>query len=306
MSSPSLLRRRPLDPVLVFAIGGTVFAALGAALFFGLFVWQSLPGLAAEGLGFLTGTRWFYRAGEFGAAPMLYGSLAVALVALAIAVPLGLGTATFSAEIAPGWLRAPLRSAVELLAAVPSVVYGLLGVLLLRDRVFALLEPFDPLSGDTLATGGLLLAAMVLPTVTSLADDALRGVPAGQRRAARALGLTRAETIVRVVVPAAAPGLAAAVLLAFGRAIGETIAVFLVVGRQDNQWPERLLSLRPLAEAGQTLTTKLGGSELQIAYGDPAHWSAMMGLGLLLLLVVAVVTGAGALLAVRHRERRRA
>jgi phosphate transport system permease protein len=127
----------------------------------------------------------------------------------------------------------------------------------------------------------------------TLADDALQGVPGSQRRAARALGLTRAETTVSVVLPQAWGGLVAALLLGLGRALGETIAVFLVVGRQDNQWPEKLLSLRPLAEPGQTLTSKLGGSETFLAFGDPLHWAAMMGLAVVLLGLVMTVTRLG-------------
>jgi phosphate transport system permease protein len=133
--------------------------------------------------------------------------------------------------------------------------------------------------------------------VMTLADDALSGVAATQRLAARSLGLTRAETALRVGLRQAFPGLVSALLLGLGRALGETIAVFLVIGRQDNQWPERLLSLRPLTEAGQTLTTKLGGSETFIAYGDPQHWGAIMGLGLVLFVVVGAISLAGARLA---------
>ena len=140
---------------------------------------------------------------------------------------------------------------------------------------------------------------MVLPTVMTLSDDALRAVPAAHRHAARALGLTRAETILRVALPQAAPGSWPPCSWASGRALGETIAVFLVVGRQDNQWPARLLSLRPLLDSGQTLTSKLGGSETHIAYGDPLHWAAMAGLGVLLLALVGTVTLAAGWLAGR-------
>ena len=136
---------------------------------------------------------------------------------------------------------------------------------------------------------------MVLPTVMTLSDDALRAVPGSQRTAARGLGLNRGETILFVCLPQAARGLVAAVMLALGRALGETIAVFLVVGRQDNQWPARWLSLEPLTRPGQTLSSKLGGSETNIAYGDPLHWGAIVGLGLLLLALVSIVTLVGAL-----------
>ena len=120
--------------------------------------------------------------------------------------PLGIGTALFTVEVLPRRARLAVKTAVELLAGIPSVVYGLLGVLLLRDWVVRLLAPWDPLSGDTLLTGGLLLAVMILPTVMTLADDALSGVSAAQRLAARALGLTRAETALRVGLRQALPG----------------------------------------------------------------------------------------------------
>ena len=150
------------------------------------------------------------------------------------------------------------------------------------------------MSGDSLLTAGLLLAVMVLPTIMTLSDDALRSVPAQQRLAARGLGLTHAQVVLSVALPQARRGLVAAVLLGLGRALGETIAVFLVVGRQDNQWPANVFSLRPLINAGQTITSKLGGAETNIAYGSTLHWAAIVGLGLLLMVAVAVVTLVGA------------
>lgn len=277
------------------------FAGL-AALFFAAmlvaFAFESAAVWRALGLAYPLGPRWFFRAQEFGAAAMIYGTTAVAAVALLVAAPLGIGAALWIAEYLPGRARWVAKGTVELLAGVPSVVYGLLGVVYLRTWVYegATWAGADLLSGDTLLTAGLLLGVMVLPTVTTLADDALRGVPAAQRHAARGLGLSRAEAIGRITLPQALPGLAAAVLLGLGRALGETIAVFLVVGRQDNRWPANLLSLDPLLEAGQTLTSKLGGSETHIAYGEPLHWAAIVGLGLLLLLIVVTVTLAGAAL----------
>jgi phosphate transport system permease protein len=290
-------RGRPLELTRALSLG---FTGVAGATFLGmlaLFAVQSLPAWRRAGLGFLTGKQWFFRVHDFGMLPMVYGTLAVSAVALTVAAPLAIGTALFTVEVLPRRARLAVKTAIELLAGVPSVVYGLLGVLLLRDFVVRILAPWDPLSGDTLLTGGLLLAVMILPTVMTLADDALSGVAASQRLAARALGLTRAETALRVSLRQAFPGLASALLLGLGRALGETIAVFLVIGRQDNQWPEHLLSMPLLANAGQTLTTKLGGSETFIAYGDPLHWGAMMGLGLVLFAVVAAVSLAGARLA---------
>jgi len=282
-------------------MGFTVLTVVFLAGMLTVFLWQSLPVWGRFGFGFVTGNRWFFRQQEFGILPMIYGTTAVSVVALLIAVPLGIGAALLTSEIlAPRW-RLPVKIIVELLAGVPSVVYGLLGILFLRDWIYRILTPFDPLSGDTLLTAGILLGVMVLPTIMTLSDDAMRGVSATQREAARGLGLTRAETIAGVVLPQAWRGIMAAVLLAFGRALGETIAVFLVVGRQDNVMPENLFSLRPLIEAGQTLTSKLGGSETNIAYGDPLHWAAIVGLGLVLLAIVAGVTWLGAWL-MRDKE----
>jgi phosphate transport system permease protein len=204
-----------------------------------------------------------------------------------------LGAAVFTAEYLPRTARPLGQDLIELLAGIPSVVYGLLGILLLRNWIYDLFERFDLLSGDTLLTAGVLLAVMILPTIVTLSDDALRAVPAAQRRAARALGLTHSEAIVHAALPQARRGLAAALLLALGRAFGETIAVFLVVGRQDNNLPDRLFSLRPLLESGQTLTSKLGGSEVNIAYGDPLHWGAIIGLGLILLVLTGTLTVMG-------------
>ena len=258
-----------------------------------LFAWQALPVWKLEGAGFITGEKWFYRQNEYGSASMIYGTLAVAVVAMVLAAPVGIGSAVFCACFLPPRVRLGFKVAIELLAGVPSVVYGLLGILLLRDWIYEALERYDVLSGDSLLTAGILLAVMILPTLITLADDSLCQVPVSQRLAARGLGLTRTETILHVSLPHAWRGLLAALLLALGRACGEMIAVFLVVGRQDHPWPEKLWSPRPLIEAGQTLSTKLGSSETNIAYGDPVHWSAMVGVGLLLLFIVTAVTIVG-------------
>lgn len=265
----------------------TLIAAATFALLILIFAWQSVPVWQHEGVSYLTGQKWFFRQHQFGALPMIYGSLAISLIALALAAPIGFGAAIFTAEYLPRRARLAVKALIELLAGVPSVVYGLLGILLLRDWVYDTFARFDPLSGDTLLTAGILLAVMILPTIVTLSDDALRAIPAAQRRAARSLGLTRAETILSISLPQAARGFGAALLLAFGRALGETIAVFLVVGRQDNNFPQSLL------EAGQTITSKLGSSETNIAYGDPLHWAAIMGLALVLLVITGMVTVLG-------------
>ena len=269
-----------------------------------LLLCQSIPVWGHEGFSFFSGKEWFFRTDTFGAASMIYGTIVVAIIALLVAAPLGIGSAIFAVEFLPQRLRLALKITVELLAGIPSVVYGLLGILLLRNWIYDLLVDFDLLSGDTLLTAGILLGIMILPTIMTLADDALSGVPGAQRTAARGLGLNASEVTIFVSLPQALPGLLSALLLGLGRAMGETIAVFLVVGRQDNQLPETLLSLRPLLESGQTLSSKLGGSETNIAYGQPLHWSAMLGLGLTLLVLVTLVTLFG--LWLRGRSERRA
>ncbi|WP_206292196.1 phosphate ABC transporter permease subunit PstC [Humisphaera borealis] len=270
----------------------TAFAAVVLVGMLVLFAMESAPVLKHEGVNYVVGKTWFFRSETFGVLPMIYGTAVVAGIALLLAAPIGIGAAVFTAEIVPPRVRMPVKLAIELLAGIPSVVYGLLGILLLRNYVYDGLRAagFDPLSGDTLLTAGLLLAVMILPTIMTLSDDALRSVPSMSRHAARGLGLTHGQAILAVSLPQARKGLIAAILLAFGRALGEAIAVFLVVGRQDNQLPGSLFSLEPLISSGQTLTSKLGGAEVNIAYGDPLHWAAVVGLGLLLLIAVTVVT----------------
>lgn len=262
----------------------------------------SIPAFQRDGLRFLATADWYFRASRFGAAAMLYGTGMVTMIAVLVAAPLAIGSAIMTAEYLSGWLRLVTKSVIELLAGIPSVVYGLLGVLFLRPLIFEICKPFHPESGDTLLTAGLLVGIMILPTVMSLADDALRSVPREDRESAWALGLTRAETFFHAVLPKAFPGLVSALLLGVGRALGETIAVYLVVGRADNRLPHPWHSLRPLLESGQTLTSKLGGSEVYIAYGNPTHWAAIIGLGLLLFLVVVGCVAVGQSLLIFRRR----
>ncbi len=285
-------RRPNLTRAASFVFSGLALLTLTALAL--IFLVQSLPVWRHEGLAYLTGAKWFYRTHTFGALPMIYGTLIVALIALLLAAPLGVGAAIFSSEFLPNRLRLAVKITVELLAGVPSVVYGLIGILLLRNWIYDLFARFDPLSGDTLLTAGVLLGVMILPTIMTLADDALRSVPAEQRRAARGLGLTATETVLSVSLPQASRGLIAALLLGLGRALGETIAVFLVVGRQDNNLPRNIFSPAAWLQAGQTLSSKLGGSETNIAYGEPLHWAAMVGLASILMAMVLAVTIVGA------------
>ncbi len=289
-------KRRPPDAVVFtcLAAAALFLALLGFTLI--LWVREAWPAIRAHGGEMLTSGEWFYRHQHFGALAMIYGSAVVSLLALLLAAPVAFATAIFISEWLPHTLRPWAKAAVEFLAAIPSVIYGLLGIMFLRTWMADWLAPFDPLSGDMLLTAAVLLAVMILPTVTTFAEDSLRAVPAAQRLAARGLALNRTQTIHRIVLPQAWPGMIGAALLGLGRGLGETIAVFLIIGRLDNRLPESLLDPAPLIEPGQTLTSKLGGPETHIAMGDPLHWGAILTLGLILLVLTTLFVSLGNLL----------
>ncbi len=239
----------------------------------------------------VTSSVWDPVRGRFGAASMIWGTAAAAGVALLLAVPVGRAAAIAIHELAPPRWRRGLRAGAELLAVVPSIVYGLLGIAYLRPLVSRVA---DVPGGDSLLAAGLVLAVMVLPTIVAVSIDALAAVPDPVREAAAACGLTRTEVVRSAVVPMARRGLRAAVLLALARALGETIAVFLVVGRADGRMPGDLLDgLAKLIRPGQTLTTKLNGPESLLAGTSGARWAALCALGLVLLAAVAASSLAG-------------
>jgi phosphate transport system permease protein len=195
------------------------------------------------GLGFLVGRVWDPIQGEFGALPFVYGTVVSSVLALLLAVPVSLGIAIFLVEQAPRRLARPLAFLVELLAAIPSVVYGLWGIFVLapflREHVGPPLQkwlgwlPFfqGTVTGIGLFTGGVILAIMVTPIITAVVRDVLAAVPVSQREAAFALGATKWETT-RIVLANGAPGIAGAIILGLGRAIGETMAVTMVIGNR--------------------------------------------------------------------------
>ena len=292
-AAPATTNGRPRTPTWVpglAAVGGT-----GLALSFALVLGFVLLGLHSGPVAWLP--LWFTRlwdptSGAYGAAAMLWGTLVVSAVALSLAVPVGWAAAVGLAEHLPARAARPLRTGVELLAAVPSIVYGLVGIALVRPLVARL---GDVPGGDSLLAAGLVLAVMVLPTVVAVSVDALAAVPDSVREAAASLGLTRSEVVRSAVLPLARPGMRAAVLLGLARALGETIAVFLVIGRADGRLPTSpSQAWHSLVEPGQTLTTKLGGPEPLLAGAVGPHRAALCALALLLLAGVALSTVAGA------------
>jgi phosphate transport system permease protein len=181
---------------------------------------------------FLTSTRWAPPQGDFGVLPLVYGTLVATVIAIGVALPVGLLTAIYLSEYAPSGLRRWLKPALEILAGVPTVVYGYFALTfitpLFRDSVFPGIESFNAVSA------GLIMGVMIIPTVASVSEDAIFAVPRSLREGAYALGATKRETATKVVVPAALSGIVAAVILGISRAIGETMIVTIAMGAQAN------------------------------------------------------------------------
>ena len=272
-------------PLLVTAAIFVVLAAGGAPLF-----------REVAPADFLLGAVWAPLAAEprFGVLPLAAGTLLVSVIALAVALPAGLLLAIYLNEYAPPGVRRPAHTALEILAGVPTVVYGAAALLLLTpllQRLLPGLADFNALSA------GIVMGIMILPMVSALSEEALRSVPQGLREAAHALGATRMQTSARVVLPAARAGIAAAGVLAVARAVGETMIVTLVAGRQPN------LSANPLAPV-ETMTTHV----VQVGLGGVAPgtraWHAVFAVGLLLFAGTFSLNVLGACLRARVREAR--
>lgn len=263
-------------------VAGSAFLSAGIILVILLFLlansWDAIRHSGVQ----LFALEWNPAREKFGILPMLYGSAAVLVVSLSIALPLGVTTAIFVSEILPRQARLYAKSLLELLAGIPSIIYGLIGVVFFSSWIEQL---FDLQSGRTILTGGLLLAVMVLPTIITLSDDALQHVPQKYREAASSLGLYKFEVIRRAVLPMAKSDLIGAALLGMGRVLGETMAVMLVIGSID-KLPNPLTNL---LVPGQTMTSKLGREIAETAFGS-LHFSAMIFIGFLLLLFVVSVT----------------
>jgi phosphate transport system permease protein len=259
---------------------------------------DSMLSIRQFGFGFLTSQRWDPIKGEFGALPFVYGTVASSLIALLISVPFSLGIAIFLVEQAPRYIARPVGFLVELLAAIPSVVYGLWGIFVLAPVLREYVEPAlaatlgwlplfrGSITGIGLLTGGIILAIMVTPIISAVVRDVLAAVPSSQREAALALGATKWEMI-RVVLVNGAPGIAGAVILGLGRALGETMAVTLVIGNRPQISPS-------LFEPSYTIASAIA-NEFTEATGD-LYLSALVELGLILFLVTFIVNGIARLL----------
>jgi phosphate transport system permease protein len=261
---------------------------------------QSWPALTRFGLSFLASQQWSVGTDHFGALVFVFGTLYTSLLALLLAVPLSLGVAIYLSELAPARLRGPISTLVELLAAVPSVVYGLWGIFVLTAVVRSPLETWlgahfggiplfsGPAYGSGILAAALILTVMIVPTITAISRDVLRAVPREQREGLLALGATRWETIARVVVPYARAGIVGAIILGLGRAVGETMAVTMVIGSGRYVGPS-------LFAITDTLASVIA-NQFQEATGT-LYPAALLELGLILF-VLAVVLNAFARLLV--------
>jgi len=264
-----------------YVMGSTLISAAIILLIIAVLLSNSMQAMRETGFGLFM-LAWNPARAQYGIVSMLYGSVMVTLVALFLAVPFGVLTAVFTSEMLPGRYRFYVKSLLELLAGIPSIIYGLIGVASLSlwiGRVFGLQ------SGRTILTAGVLLAVMILPTIITLSDDALHNVPRKYREAARGLGLYNYEVILGAVLPVAKSDISGAIMLALGRALGETMAVMLVIGSIDKVPANFVNLLTP----GQTVTSKLGREIAETAFGS-LHFSAMIFMGLILLVTVLVLT----------------
>lgn len=269
-----------------YVVTSSVTSMLIIVLIVGSLVTSSWAAIGEVGIQLFTLT-WNPSNGHFGILPMLYGTMAVAAIALTVAVPIGLMIAIFTAEFLANRYRLLVKSVLEVLAGIPSIIYGLIGVAFFSVWVR---DVFEVMTGRTILTAGLLLGIMVLPMIVTLVDDALYNVPDCYRETARALGMYDYEVIRNAVWPIARPKIVSAVLLALGRALGETMAVMLVIGGID-----RIPSpVGKVLVPGQTITSKLGRAIAETAFGS-LHFSVMIFMGMVLLCMVLVLT-----LAIQH------
>jgi phosphate transport system permease protein len=227
---------------------------------------------------FISGREWKPADELFGAAPFIVSSLFVTAGAILIAVPIGLLTAIFMAELAPSRVREIVKPAIELLAGIPSVIFGLFGLIVIVKYIRISL---DQPTGESILAGSIILAIMILPTIISISEDSLRQVPRAYKEGSLALGATHWESIARIIVPSASSGILASIILGIGRAIGETMAVVLVVGNVE-KFPTSFF------DSGEPLTSTILLEMGEAAVGS-AHYHSIFALGILLFLIVMIL-----------------
>jgi len=282
-----------IDKTIRYILLGTALSCIIIVFLIFIFTmtesWQAVEEIGLDTM--LLGTIW--RPGsiigtdtaQFGLLPMILGSILSTFGAILIGVPLSVGTAVLLAEVAPRVVRETVRPAIELLAGIPSVVYGLFGMVVLAPLIRNIDVPRN--TGFGLLNASIILAVMIIPTITNIAEDAIRAVPREFKEGSLALGGTHWQTIVRVILPAARSGIAAAVILGVGRALGETMAMIMVIGNSIAM-PEPLTQ-NPLTLFLNTARTLTGNIAVEINYAAGAHRSALFFTGVLLFIMIMVV-----------------
>ena len=271
-------------------------AILFVGLIFFFLLREGLPALVKIPLKYLFSQRWYpIEDNYFGILPLLTGSLIVTVGAMLVAIPFGIGTAIFIAEIAPRWAREMLKPLVELLGGLPSVVLGFLGILVLSPslRVFLNLP-----TGLTALAGSLLLGGIAVPTIVSIAEDALDAVPRSYREGALALGATHWQTIWRVTLPAARSGVLTAIMLGIGRAIGETMTVMMVTGNA----PVMAIYLGSIFSPVRTMTATIAAEMGEVATGS-THYYVLFFIGIVLFLISLAINVAASSMVFRSKKR---
>ena len=256
-------------------------AILFVAMIFVFLLLEGLPALRQVALDSLLSDRWYPVEDHFGILPLLGGSLLITLGATLIAVPFGIGTAVYLSEIAPRWLREILKPLIEVLGGLPSVVLGFLGMLILSPYLRILL---DLPTGLSALAGAILLGGIAIPTMVSVAEDALDAVPKSYRDASLAMGATEWQTIWRVTLPAASSGVLTAIMLGVGRAIGETMTVMMVTGNA----PILPRGLRDFLKPVRTMTATIAAEMGEVANGS-THYHVLFLIGILLFLISLIV-----------------
>ncbi len=256
---------------------------------------EGLPALKDVPLKTLFGIRWYPIEEYFGILPLILGTLLVTISATIIALPFGIGTAIYISEIAPTWIKEVLKPIVEILAGIPSVVLGFIGILVI---VPFFRQYFNLPTGLTAFTGAVLLGLIAIPTIVSVAEDALNTVPPGYRQAGLALGATRWQTIWGVTLPAAKTGVLTAVMLGIGRALGETMAVMMITGNAAVM-PIKWNSLfQPVRTMTATIASEMG----EVAAGSQ-HYQVLFLIGILLFVFSLVINIIASAVSTRQRKR---
>ena len=272
-----------------------ISAIILVLLIFLFLIKEGTPTFLEIPLSGLLATRWYPIEEHYGLLPLILGSLIITIGTALVSLPLGLATAIFIAEIAPDWFRDILKPFIEVLAGIPSVVIGFIGMLVFAPLIRITL---DIPTGLTAFTGVLLLAWMALPTVVSVAEDVLDTVPKTYRDAGLALGMTRWQVIWRIVLPAGRSGILMALMLGVGRAIGETMTVMMVTGNAARV----PVGLRDLFMPVRTMTATIAAEMGEVAQGSP-HYHVLFTVGLTLFVITFVVNMAAASVVFRQVKR---